>query len=107
MDFATPRAGFLDAGLDEITKAFQIPFDPRANRPERRTHVLDDALGVILHAHCHVRAICCDWPETHDAGVRRPAGTAPGDLFVGHLLKNLSVPLFAFARDLRDPTQAL
>src|SRR6267378_7840669 len=107
VDLAAPRAGRGASLFDELLEATQIALDAHVIGAQHVADPLGDVLRLPVHLEVDLRLALADRSEAHDAVVARAGRAAPGDDLVGHLLGDLSVPLFDLASDLRPPMKAL
>ena len=106
MHLAAPRARGLAAALDELAEAVEVALHAPLGQAQRAADGLDEAVGLVLHAHVHLGAVRAERLEAHLAGVALAGDRGPRDALVRHLVDDLGVPLGAAAADVRDPVQA-
>src|SRR6476659_6291508 len=107
MNLTAPGAGFLLAFLQKLFKAFQIPFDPASPHTQHISDVFGDTFRIIIHLDVKFSPVLVQGLEMNDADVSCPTRAAPGNLLIGDLFENLSVPFPAFAANVSDPMKVI
>src|SRR6185436_6774922 len=104
-DRPAPGAGGRSAAFVEGLELAEVALDAVRDDAERAAGLLDRALGRVVEAQGHARAVGPERLELHAAGVVRTRGAAPADVAVRLLMRDLGRPLHVVAADLGHPVQ--
>src|SRR5512147_2459763 len=88
-----PAAGLQPLALNERLEALQIALHLPVQEAQRRARALDRTLRLIIERQQHARFVRVQVVERDHATIRSATNTAPRNLLIRNLLRNLRVPL--------------